>query len=302
MDMNITFLGTASSVPTAKRNHTGILVSFGSENILVDCGEGIQRQFKIAKLNPCKLTRILITHWHGDHTFGLPGLLETLSTSEYSKSLQIFGPPGTKEKFKLLEKIYGRFRINYTIEELSKKKLTIQEFLIESSPMKHGISTNAYAIQIKDKLRLDKSKIKKLNLPNSPVLAKLLEGKDIINPNTKKKVKSKDVTYMEKGKKLTIILDTSLNPNAISLAKNSDLLICESSFLSNSENGEKLAKEYNHITAKQAATIAKKSKSKKLILTHLSQRYDKSSSEILDEAKLTFKNTQVAKDLDKVKI
>ena len=94
----ITFLGTGSAIPTKERNHSGILISHGSEKILIDCGEGTQRQFTLAKINICKLTHILITHWHGDHTIGLSGLLDTLSMSEYSKKLKIYGPRGTKKK------------------------------------------------------------------------------------------------------------------------------------------------------------------------------------------------------------
>src|SRR3989338_8790556 len=93
--MKVTFLGTGNAIPTAARNHTGILASFFNENILIDCGEGIQRQFKIANLNPGKISRILITHWHGDHILGLPGLFQTLAMGSYNKTLKIYGPPGT---------------------------------------------------------------------------------------------------------------------------------------------------------------------------------------------------------------
>ena len=90
--MEIIFLGTSEAVPTEKKNHTAVLLRYENENILVDCGEGTQRQFRIAKINPCKLTRILITHWHGDHVLGLPGLLQTLALNNYSKQLYIYGP------------------------------------------------------------------------------------------------------------------------------------------------------------------------------------------------------------------
>ena len=163
--------------------------------------------------------------------------------------------------------------------------------------MSHGTPTLAYSFTIKDKLRLDKKKIKKLKLPNSPLLAKLQSGEDIIF--NKKKVKAKDVTYKEEGKKLAIILDTSMNANIEKIAKNSDLLITESTFLD--KEAEK-AKEYKHLTAKQAAEIAKKAKAKKLILTHISQRYEHNLPEVEREARKVFKNTLVVKDLDSVEI
>ena len=95
--IKIKFLGTSAQIPTVKRNHSAILLTYGEENILVDCGEGTQRQIRLAKLNPCKITKILITHKHGDHTFGLPGLISTLNVSEYKKTLEIYGPKGIKK-------------------------------------------------------------------------------------------------------------------------------------------------------------------------------------------------------------
>src|SRR3989344_3358273 len=93
--IKITFLGTSNAIPTKKRNHTAILLTYKNENILIDCGEGTQRQFKIAEISPAKLTKILITHWHGDHTLGLSGLFQTLAMSDYSKKLEIYGPKNT---------------------------------------------------------------------------------------------------------------------------------------------------------------------------------------------------------------
>lgn len=298
MKIEITFLGTGSHIPTATRNHTGILLSFGSENILFDCGEGTQRQFRVAKLNPCKLTKILISHWHGDHALGLPGLLKTLAMSEYSKTLHIYGPKGTKKNISLLEKIYGKAKLKLQIHEISSGKIIDEkEFIIKTLPMKHGIPTNAYSLIIKDKLRLRKDKIKKLKLPHSPLLSKLQQGKDILHPKTNKKIRARDVTYLQKGKKVTIIMDTSINKNAIKLAKNSDLLICEATYTT---QHEKKAKQNKHLMSKQAAEIAKKAKVKKLILTHISCRYEKHYSQILQEAKKILKNTSLVKDFDKV--
>ncbi len=297
METKITFLGTGSATPTVKRNHTGIYLQAGKENILIDCGEGIQRQFRKARLNPGKLTRILITHWHGDHTLGIVGLLETLAMAEYSKTLKIYGPKGTKEKIRLFETIYGNFKIDLEVYEVSEKFIDEKEFFIEAGKMVHGIPSNAYSFVIKDKRRLDKTKIKKLKIPNSPLLGKLQNGKDITHEG--KKIKSKDVSYIQKGKKISVILDTLMNETAVKLAKNSDLVICEASFLSTEK--EKI-KEYKHLTAKQAGTIAKKSKSKKLCLVHISQRHERNKKEILSDAKQVFKDTTIPKDLDQITI
>lgn len=292
-NITITFLGTGNAVPTKLRNHTAILVSYRNENILIDCGEGTQRQFKIAGISPTKLTKLLITHWHGDHILGIPGLFQTLAMSEYSGNLEIYGPKGTNSFMKVLSDLFKEFKIKLKVQEISNFKIGKKELIIESKAMSHGTPANAYSITIPNRLRLDKSKLKKLKLPNSPLIGQLQEGKDIVFNG--KKITSKSVSYTEKGKKITIILDTGMNKNAIDLAKDSDLLVVESTF---SSEDEEQAKEYKHLTSKDAATIAKKSKSKKLILTHISQRYEHNLELIENEAKKVFKNTIVAKDFD----
>jgi ribonuclease Z len=166
--IELTFLGTGSAVPTARRNHPAVLLNYKDENILFDCGEGTQKQFRIAKLNPCKITRIFISHWHGDHTFGLPGLLQTLMLNNYSKTLFIYGPKGTKEFIELYKRMYIAKGDDYKIEtrELTGGlALEEKEFKIECSPMQHDAPCLAYSFTIKEKNRLDKSKLKKLKLP-----------------------------------------------------------------------------------------------------------------------------------------
>src|SRR3989344_2886418 len=109
--VKITFLGTGDAIPTKLRNHTSILAEIGNETIMIDCGEGTQRQLKIAKISPHKITRLLITHWHGDHILGIPGLLQTLATGNYSKILKIYGPRGTKHH------ISSGFLNNFLLQE-----------------------------------------------------------------------------------------------------------------------------------------------------------------------------------------
>jgi len=292
----IIFLGTSNAIPTSKRSHTAILLQYKNENILIDCGEGTQRQFKIAKISPNKLTKIFLTHWHGDHVLGLPGLFQTLHMNNYQKILNIYGPQKTKQFIEELKKLF-RLKLNTNVHEVFSKFIDEKEFYLEAASMDHDTPCLAYSFVIKEKLRLDKKEIGKLKLPNSPLIGKLQEGKDILFEG--KKIKAKDVAYKEPQRKVTFVLDTSFNQNAITLAKNSDLLICESSFTQ--EESER-AKEYKHLTAHDAATIAKKSNSKKLILTHISQRYEHNPSQILEEAKKVFKNTTLAEDFDVVEI
>ena len=298
--IKITFLGTGDAIPSARRNHSAIFLNYDSENILIDCGEGTQRQFRKAGLNPCKLNRILITHWHGDHVLGIPGLLQTLALSGYNKILYIYGPRGTKKYVEEIIKIFkfvGKYEIK--VEEISNKGKFYEtsDFYLEAEQMEHGTPANAYNFVIKDKMRIDKKKLEKSKLPLGPLIKNLKEGKDIIYNG--KKYKSKDFVYFEKGKKISVILDTAMNSRIEPFVKNAELFICESSFGSELE---KEARERMHMAVNQTANIAKKAKVKKLILTHISSRYEKNLNQILNEAKKFFKESYLVKDLDVVEV
>jgi len=295
--IQITFLGTSSAVPTITRNHTAILFKYKNENILFDCGEGTQRQFRKAKINPCKLTRLVLTHLHGDHVFGIPGLFQTLNLNEYKKTLQIYGPKPT-EKF--IKDLFTTFVLTKTIQiktkvtEVTNKVFETPDFKITALPLQHGTPTLGYVFQEKDKLRINKKKLAKLKIPSKfkSELAKLSKGKDIKINN--KKIKYKQLTYPEKGRKIAIILDTGLCPNIKKLAKNTDLAIIEAT------TSEKTG--YKHLTAEEAARAAKQSNVKKLILTHLSQRYEFKADLLEKQAKKIFSNSKVAKDFMKIEI
>ena len=299
MKIPIVFLGTGQAIPTMKRNHTSIWMEYKHETFLIDCGEGTQRQIRKAGLNPCKITKIFITHWHGDHILGIPGLLQTLALNGYNRKLEIYGPRGTKEHF---SRIMGMFvfegKIDYDVKEISSGKfLENEDYSFEALPMKHGIPCIAYSFIEKDKLRIDKSKMKKLGLEASPLMKDIKAGKDIVWKG--KKVKAKDLVYEESGKKISFILDTVLNDNCYKISENADLLICESTYL---DSDAEKAEEYLHMTAEKAAGIAKKSKVKKLILIHLSQRYEYKEKLVLAEAKKIFKEVIVGEDLMKIEI
>lgn len=292
--VSITFLGTSDAVPTEKRNHTAILLNYYGENILVDCGEGTQKQMRIAGINPCKLTRVLITHWHGDHVLGLSGLLQTLALSGYNKTLFIYGPKGSKEFIKTVFKTFTfKEKLNFHVEEVMGKFFENEDFILEASSMIHGTPCNAYSFILKEKLRIDKKKLEKSKIPEGPLLQKIKKGEKIVYGD--KTYLSKNLTYTEKGKKISFVLDTIYDKKIPVFVKNSDLLICESAF---DEESEERAREFKHLTVKQAANIAKQSKSKQLVLTHISQRYAKNSEEILKQAKKYFKNSFIANDFD----
>ncbi len=297
--IKLTFLGTADQIPSKSRNHTAILLTYNDENILFDCGEGTQRQFRKADLNPCKLTRILISHWHGDHVLGLPGLLQTLASSGYGKVLHIYGPRGIKQKLEKTFELFGsKKEMQIEIHEIHEGIFVDEEeFFLSATKTFHGLPSLAYSFVKKGLVRIDKDKMKKMKVPQGKHLQDLKEMKDVMVEG--KKYKWKDLTYKEEDKKVTVILDTLHDKSLEKFSDNSNLLVCESEFLS--EIKEKAA-EHLHMTAEQAAEIAKKSHSKKLVLTHISQRYEYSTKKILDEAKKVFKESVVVKDLDVIEI
>ncbi len=293
--IDVTFLGTSGPVPSPTRNHTSILLSYPTENILFDCGEGTQIQFQKAKISPVKLTKLIISHWHGDHVLGIPGLLQTLSFNKYDKTLNVYGPRGIEENFGNVLRAFpsvhfADFKIK--ISEARGKFIDEKNFYIEAFPLMHGIPCNGYCFVEKDKIRIDKKKLKKFKIKPGKHLAGLKEGKEISYNG--KKYDIKDLAFIEKGRKICVIMDSAYDGKISQYAKDSDMLIIESTY---SDELKELARKHGHMTAKQAAEIAKKAKVKKLILTHLSQRYEKEKHKILNEAKKVFKNTVLAEDL-----
>ena len=298
--IRLSFLGTSGAIPTEKRNHSGILLRYEGENILIDCGEGTQRQIRKAKLNPCKITKILITHWHGDHVLGLPGLFQTLGLSEYRKDLTIYGPKGTKKFVKRMLKTFvfvQKFKLK--IIEVIKEGIFFEndDFYLESKKMIHNAPCNAYCFVKKGERRIDKTKLKKTGISPGPLLQKLKQGKEITYK--KKKFKSKDLTFKENDLKVCFVLDTRLNNSIVGFAKDSDVLVCDAAF----EPGkEEMAKKHFHLTASQAAEIGKKANVKKLILTHISQRYEKKVEDVLKQVNKIFKRSLIVSDRDIVEV
>jgi len=283
-------------VPTKERNQSGVLISYKNEGILVDCGEGTQRQLKIAGEKLTKITRILISHWHGDHVLGIPGLIQSMSAAGYGKTLQIYGPIGTK---KFMKKLFEVFvfdqKINIEVSEVSKGKFfENDDFILEARPLKHNVDIRGYSLIEKGRRKINLKFIKKLKIPQGPILGKLQDGKSIKWKG--RKVDVDKATYIIEGKKVTIISDTVPCKDADLLAKGADLLICEATYDSSLENKGLL---YKHMTSKQAAELAKRSKVKQLVLIHFSARY-KDVDKLRKDAKNYFGNVLCAEDFMKI--
>lgn len=295
--IEIIFLGTSSMQPTKERNHSAILLRYKKENLLLDCGEGTQRQMRLAGIKPAKITKLLITHWHGDHVFGIPGLMSSMGADQFAEKLIIYGPKGTKKYINYLLKSFAAHDIiDFETHEIKEGKFyESTDFVLEAWPLKHSVPCLGFSFKEKDRRRIKVSKTNKLGL-KGPVLGKLQQGEDILFNG--KKILADDVTTIVKGKKISYIADTLPCKSADKLAKNAEILISEGTHLD--EIREK-TKKYMHLTVKQAALIASENNAKKLIITHLSQRY-KSTEQIIEEAKTYFDNSVIAYDFMKVKI
>ncbi len=298
----VIFLGTGCMVPTKDRNHISIAIEYKDKIFLFDCGEGTQRQIKIAGLPLGKIRKIFISHWHGDHVLGLPGLIQTLNSVEVIDKIDVYGPRrSTKFLSSLLRGSVFELTKELEVHEvIGKKEETIYEnedIVIEAISLKHSIPVLGYVLREKDKINIYKEKLKEAGLENSPLLKNFKEGRDIRVGN--KIYHWRDFCYIKKGKKIAIILDTVPDENLIKFVENSDILIMEATFLDKVHRDK--AEKTLHMTARGAAEIAQVANVDKLILTHFSQRY-KDIKELEDEAKLYFNNVVMSYDFMKIKI
>ncbi len=299
--MEIVFLGTGSMFPTKERAHPSVFVRDGKIKFLFDCGEGTQRQMRMAGISPTKLDYIFLTHWHGDHSLGLAGIIQSLSASQRKRKLVIYGPEGTNKRVSYLLKAFS-FDLRYPVEvnEIKMKEGKVHriidenEFAVEAMNVEHKIPCVNYAYIKKGKRRINLDYVKKFGLSRHKILGELQKGKTITYKGHK--ITPEKGTYMTPDKKIAYIMDTSYFKGLEKLAKDADILISEGTF---ADDLETKAREYTHMTAKEAAKLAKKAKAKKLILTHFSQRY-KDVSRLKEEAQKIFKNTETAKDFMKL--
>lgn len=299
--LNIIFLGTGGSWPTIKRNVSSIAVKRNSEIILFDCGEGTQRQFQRSKLSYMQISKIFITHFHGDHFLGLPGLIQTMQLNDRDTTLNIYGPKGMNKLTSQLLSL-GYFKPNYKIisHEIDEKDiLDFGEYTIKTLRVQHGVPALAYCLEEKMRPgRFNKPKALELGIPEGPLFSRLQKG-ETITLEDGRKIQPDDVLGPpRKGRKIVISGDTKPINEMINFAQDADVLIHEATFDSSLED---VSMEYGHTTASQAAEIAKKANVEKLFLIHISPRYF-NGKELEEEAQKIFKNSFVPKDLQGIEI
>ncbi len=297
MQFKVTFLGTSGTIPTVERNTSSIFVSFAGEKLLLDCGEGTQRQMMIAKTG-FGVDSIFITHMHTDHFIGLFGLIESMSLNGREKTLNIYSPNS-----RFLRKLFREFdyhNLDFKINSITLRDndfVRFGNFKVLAFETDHIIESLGYAIIEDSFYRFDRKKAEKLGIPPSPLYSRLAKGESVVFKG--KIVTPEMVTSgIIKGRKLVYTGDTKPTNRIVEVARDADVLIHDSSFTSDLIEWAEFTK---HSTAKQAAEIAKKANVKKLILTHISARY-KDTTPLLNEAKKIFDNVVVAEDFMEIEL
>lgn len=305
--MEIEFLGTGAGQPSKNRNVSSLalkLLDEINEIWLFDVGEATQHQILKTNIRPRKISRIFISHNHGDHIFGLPGLLSTRSFQGDVGPLTIYGPAGV-DKFVRTALQVSHTNISYPIKYVilndGGKIFENDKFVVYAEKLKHRITSYGYRVVEKSRQgELLMDKLAQYNVPNGPLLGQLKAGKDVTLADGTI-LHGKDFVGPDKpGRIITIIYDTRYTPNIEKLAQNADVLVHESTF---SGDEAKLAHDYYHSTAVQAAELAKRANVKQLYLTHISARYlGQKAYNLEKQAKKVFPNTKLVEDFDSFEI
>lgn len=299
--MKIIFLGTSGSFPTKERNPASIAIRRQGEVLLFDCGEGTQRQMAQTEISPMQVGTIFLTHFHGDHFLGVPGLIQTMSLLDREKNLDIFGPPGTEEKIsKLLEiPIFG-LKFDVRIQDIYPGETVRRNgYEIRTAEVDHSAPGIAYAL-VEDQRpgKFYPEKAKELGIEPGPMYSRLQQGEEILLSNGTIVKPSQVMGPPRSGRKIVYSGDTRPSDEIVKLAEGADLLIHDGTFSSDLEDE---ADEAGHSTVKEAAEVAKKSGVEKLVLTHVSPRYS-DLMELEKEAKEIFSNSVFAEDFSEFEV
>lgn len=296
MGYKLTILGCHSATPRVNAHPTAQYLEINSRHFLIDCGEGTQRQMRLNKVGFSKINTIFISHLHGDHFFGLIGLISTFGILNREKELHIYGPKGLKEVINIQlkhSKSYVKYKIIFHELNSTESELIFEDEKVKvyTIPLNHRVYTNGFLFKEKEKSRkINISAVKEFKEIDKCDYNNLKAGKDF-KLDSGDVIKNSELTYNpEKPLSYAYCSDTSYKPTIIEIIDGVDLLYHESTFLTDKED---LAKKTGHSTAKQAATIAKKANVKKLVLGHYSSRY-KNISLFKKEAQEVFENVSLA--------
>jgi len=296
VSLRVVFLGTGGSVPTVARSLPAVLVKRQNEQLMFDCGEGVQRQMVKAKLGFHRKMKVFVSHMHGDHVLGLPGLLQTMALLDRQKKLEVYGPVGIRQFLECIRESL-RFGLTFPVEiyEVCGAGVVCDEkdYTVEAVRSNHVVSGFAYAFV--EKLRPGKfypEKARALGVPEGELWSMLQHGDAVKLQNGRVVSPDEVVGLPRKGRKIVYTGDTRPIRGFGKFAAGADLVVHEATF--DDALGEK-AKVDGHSTPSQAALQAKRAKAKKLVLTHVSARYA-DAGVLLEQAQKVFKDTVVAED------
>jgi ribonuclease Z len=296
-------LGTASQAPTRTRNHNGYLLRWDDEGVLFDPGEGTQRQLLLAGVPVSAVTRICITHFHGDHCLGLPGVLQRRSLDRVPHPVDVCFPSSGADYFERLR--YGT--AHHEVSPVRPCPVTVPvvdaevdvadtgDFRLVARALDHRIDTLGWRLEEPPGRRMLPERLAEHGVRGPDVGLLQREGRLRRGDRV---VHLEEVSAPRPGQAFAFVMDTRACEAAVALARDADLLVCEATFV---ERDADLAERYAHLTARQAAQIARRAGARRLVLTHLSQRYD-DPAEHLAEAAAVFPDVVVAADLDRVAV
>jgi ribonuclease Z len=299
VDLEIVFLGTSASAPTAQRSPMALLVRRGGDRLLFDCAEGTQRQLLRSTLGLPDLEEIFLTHFHADHYLGLPGMLKTFSLRQRELPLTVYGPPGLVDLYRSLGRIVGKLSYPVELQELRPGQALDREgYRILVFPVHHGVSAVGYVVAEHERPgEFDAAAADGLGIPFGPERGALQRGESITLPDGRVLTPDVVVGPPRPGRRIVIPGDTTPVETVRVLAEGADVLVHEATF-TEEERGR--AADTLHSTARQAAELAREAGVHLLALTHLSTRYF--GPEIAREARDVFPNTVVPRDFDVIDV
>ena len=295
MDLELVFLGTSASAPTAARGTAATLIRRGGDRLLVDCGEGTQRQLLRSDVGLVNLEHVFLTHLHADHVLGLPGMLKTFGLRGREVPITVYGPRGTRALLGALGVVVGRVAYPLDVVELGPgESVGLEDYRIETFAVAHGTTAVGYALREDERPgRFDVSAAEALGVPSGPLRGALQRGEAVTLPDGRV-VRPADVLGApRRGRTVVITGDTAAAASVVEAAAGADVLVHEATFLAEERAR---AKETGHSTAAEAALVAREAEVGLLALTHLSARYP--PSDVADEARQLFPRTVVPRDFD----
>jgi ribonuclease Z len=299
MDLDLVFLGTSGSVPTARRALPATLVRRGGERLLIDCGEGTQRQLLRSTVGLIELPEAFLTHYHADHYLGLPGMLKTFALRGREVPLTVYGPPGLKDLFRGLQRIFGK--LTYAVELVELRDgdtLDRGEYRILVFAVSHGVAANGYALaELPRPGRFDVAAARGLGVPEGPLFGRLQAGETVQLPGGGEVRPEQVLGPARPGRKVVLTGDTAPAASVLEVAQEADLLVHEATF---AEEERARADETLHSTGAGAAALARAAEVRMLALTHLSNRYF--GPEIAREARTILPGAVVPRDFDIIEV